>query len=139
MNNMQEKRETLLPPPELLERYEGISKGLCKDLIELVKKEQEHRHKIQDRYFMHFRLGQIFGAIFLIYVISMIFALAKNGFLTEAYSMGSLFGVLIILILIQYRKDRTSGMMKNHNNNKHFNRNHKRHFHSRNNQHNTGK
>ena len=33
MNNMQQK-ETLLPPPELLERYEGISKGLSKDLVD---------------------------------------------------------------------------------------------------------
>ena len=61
MNNLQqEKKETLLPPPELLERYEGISKGLSKDLVELVKKEQEHRHKLQDKYLAHFRYGKIF-------------------------------------------------------------------------------
>ena len=78
MNNIQQK-ETLLPPPELLERYEGISKGLSKDLVDLIKKEQEHRHALQDKYLMHFRIGQIFGAIFLIYIISMVFETAKNG------------------------------------------------------------
>ena len=69
----QEKKETLLPPPELLERYESISKGLSKDLVELVKKEQEHRHKLQDKYLMHFRCGQFFGALFLIAVIYLVF------------------------------------------------------------------
>ncbi|HSQ97406.1 MAG TPA: DUF2335 domain-containing protein [Rickettsiales bacterium] len=137
MNNIQEKKETLLPPPELLERYENISKGLCKDLVELIKKEQTHRHKLQDKYLMNFRIGQIFGAAFLIYIITMIFELAKNGFLTTSYIMAGLFGVLILLVLSQYKRDRSNGFVKN--NNKNFNRNHKRHFHSRNNQHNIGK
>ena len=97
MNNIQQK-ETLLPPPELLERYEGISKGLSKDLVDLIKKEQEHRHALQDKYLMHFRIGQIFGAIFLIYIISMVFETAKNGNFAIAYLMAGLFGLLIVLI-----------------------------------------
>ncbi len=113
MNIIQEKRETLLPPPELLERYENISKGLSKDLVDLVKKEQIHRHKLQDRYLMHFRLGQIFGSLFLIYIIYMIFDLAKTGNFTIAYLMSAMFGLLIVLILLQYKKDKLSAIIRN--------------------------
>ncbi|MDD2840024.1 MAG: DUF2335 domain-containing protein, partial [Rickettsiales bacterium] len=113
MNNMQEKRETLLPPPELLERYENISKGLSRDLLTLVKNEQEHRHKLQDKYFMHFRIGQIFGAVFLLYIISMVFELAKAGNIAIAYLMAGLFGLLIVLILFQYKKDKIQGITNN--------------------------
>ena len=115
MNIIQEKKETLLPPPELLERYEGISKGLSKDLVELVKNEQIHRHKLQDKYLMHFRLGQIFGSLFLICVIYMIFDLAKNGNPTVAYFMTAIFGLLIVLILLQYKKDKLSAIIRNSN------------------------
>lgn len=132
MNNMQEKRETLLPPPELLERYENISKGLSKELIELVKKEQEHRHKLQDKYLMHFRIGQIFGAIFLLYIISMIFELAKDGNIAIAYLMAGLFGLLIVLILFQYKKDKIRGITQNLNRNSNRNYNNRRHYQPRN-------
>ncbi len=123
MNNIQEKKETLLPPPELLERYENISKGLSKELLELVKKEQEHRHKLQDKYLIHFRIGQIFGAIFLLYIVSMIFELAKTGNIAIAYLMAGLFGLLIVLILFQYKKDRIHGITRNLNRNNNSNRN----------------
>lgn len=115
MNIIQEKRETLLPPPELLEKYENISKGLSKDLVELVKKEQLHRHKLQDKYLMHFRLGQIFGSLFLVYTIYMIFDLAKTGHFTVAYLMSAMFGLLIVLILLQYKKDKLSAVIRNSN------------------------
>ena len=113
MNIVQEKKETLLPPPELLERYENISAGLSKDLVELVKNEQLHRHKLQDRYLMHFRLGQIFGSLFLIYVVYSIFELAKDGEFALAYLMTAMFGLLIALILSQYRKDKLSAVIRN--------------------------
>jgi len=132
MHNMQEKKETLLPPPELLERYENISKGLSKDLIDLIKKEQEHRHKLQDKYFMHFRIGQIFGGIFLLYIISMVFELAREGYIAMAYSMAGLFGFLIILILFEYKKDRINGINKNLSRNLNRNHNNRRHYQQRN-------
>lgn len=113
MNTVQEKKETLLPPPELLERYESISAGLSKDLVELIKNEQLHRHKLQDKYLMHFRLGQIFGSLFLIYVVYMIFNLAINGNFAVAYLMTAMFGLLIVLILSQYRKDKLSAVIRN--------------------------
>ena len=106
MNNNQDKKEMLLPPAELLERYDNISKGLSKELVSLILKEQEHRHKIQNQYLMHFRLGQIFGASFLIYIIYKIFELIKNNQNNVAYTLIGVFGFLIVLILYQYRKDK---------------------------------
>ena len=134
MHNTQEKRETLLPPPELLERYENISKGLSKELLDLVKKEQEHRHKLQDKYLMHFRIGQIFGAIFLLYIISMIFELAQQGNIAIAYLMAGLFGLLLVLILFQYKKDIIKGITQNlnRNSNKMHHHNNRRHYQPRN-------
>lgn len=113
MNNIQEKKETLLPPPELLERYESISKGLSKELVGLVKKEQEHRHKLQEKYLLHFRCGQLFGSLFLLYVIFMIFDLARHGDFALAYLMAAMFGLLIVLILLQYKKDKISAIIRN--------------------------
>ena len=114
MNNMtQEKKEILLPPPELLERYESISKGLSKDLVEIVKKEQMHRHELQDKYLFHFRLGQLFGSLFLLATIYGIFDLAKSGHCIPAYIMMAIFGLLIVLILAQYKKDKSSAIIRN--------------------------
>jgi len=126
MNTVQERKdserkETLLPPPELLERYEEISKGLSKDLVELVKNEQNHRHKLQDAYLMHFRMGQAFGACFLLFVIYKIFEIANNGNLGMAYAMSAMFGLLIVLILLQYKKDKLSAVMRNSNRNNYNN------------------
>lgn len=112
-NTSQERKETLLPPPELLERYENISKGLSKELVELVKKEQEHRHNLQNKYLTHFRYGQIFGSIFLIYILYMIFDLAQSGYVKLSYSLSVIFGILIILILMQYKKDKLSAVIRN--------------------------
>lgn len=137
MNTNQEKREperkeTLLPPPELLERYEGISKGLSKELVNLVKREQEHRHRLQNAYLMHFKMGQIFGAAFLIYVIYKIFEIATVGNIAVAYAMTAMFGLLIVLILLQYKKDKLSAVMrnsgKNFNNNRRFNNGYKKSY-----------
>ena len=130
MNNLQqEKKETLLPPPELLERYEGISKGLSKDLVELVKKEQEHRHKLQDKYLAHFRYGQIFGSAFLIFVLYIIFDLAKYGYAKTAYGLAIIFGVLIIFILMQYKKDKLNAVRNaNKKNIRRQNNNHRRNY-----------
>ena len=112
-SNTNTRKETLLPPPELLERYEEVSKGLSKDLIDLVKAEQEHRHKLQDKYLMHFRLGQLFGAMFLLYSIYKITELAKAGNTVVAYTLSGIFGFLIVLILMQYKKDKLSAIIRN--------------------------
>lgn len=51
-----QKRNTLiaafrgpLPPPSLLNEYDSIVPGSAKDIVEMVKKEQEHRHYIQKK------------------------------------------------------------------------------------------
>lgn len=124
--NNNERRETLLPPPELLERYEGISKGLSKNLIDLVKDEQKHRHRLQKKYLNHFRCGQFFGGMFLMYIMFMIFDLARYGDFALAYFMCAMFGLLIVLILMQYKKDKLSAVIRNSNKNIQQNNNNRR-------------
>ena len=119
MNNNNQK-ESLLPPPELLERYELISKGLSKELVNLIKKEQEHRHKMQKKYLMHFRIGQFFGCLFLITIIYGIFELIKNKDYLFAYITLAIFSFIILLILFQYRKDKLLATIKNSNKNKFY-------------------
>ena len=43
MNKNTQQKENLLPSPELLEKYESIYKGISKDLIELIKVEQDQK------------------------------------------------------------------------------------------------
>ena len=117
MNINQEKKESLLPPPELLERYEQISKGLSKNLVDLVKKEQDHRHKLQNKYLLHFRIGQFFGIIILSYIVYSIFDLFKNEKTIPAYILTTVFVALILFILGQYRKDRLKAVAKKSDNN----------------------
>lgn len=117
MNNIEEKKDILLPPPELLERYESIYKGMSKDLVKLVEKEQEHRHEMQNKYLMHFKCGQFFGGIFLTAIIFMIFCLILHHHYEMGLIMTAMFGLLIILILIQYRKDKNNAIMKKSMNN----------------------
>ena len=130
MNNNTQK-ESLLPPPELLERYELIQKGLSKEFLDLVKKEQEHRHRMQNKYLFHFRIGQIFGASFLLYVIYGIFNLIKEGKLIPAYCTLGIFAIIILFILIQYRKDKLNAIIKNSKrfNNKFHNNTYRSNYH----------
>lgn len=131
MNN-EERKDSLLPPPELLERYESVYKGITKDLVKLVEKEQGHRHALQKKYLNHFRCGQFFGGVFFTAVIFSIFCLAKEHHIEMAYAMSAMFGLLIVLILMQYRKDKNNAIMrKSMNNNR--NNNNRRNNNSNNN------
>lgn len=122
MNNMQEKKEMLLPPPELLERYESVSKGLANNLVDLVKKEQEHRHRLQNKYLTHFRLGQLCGIAVVLYVVYEIFDLVKRGQTNIAYIMSGIFALMFLLILAQYKKDKFSASVRNQHRNGNSNR-----------------
>lgn len=123
MTISQEKNEAILPPVELLEKYEKISKGLSKELVSLLKKEQEHRHKMQKMYLRNFRLGQLFGAAFLLFMILVIFELAKNGSTDVSCIMSAVLGILMILIAYKHKKDRANNFKRNFNKNHFFKKN----------------
>jgi uncharacterized membrane protein len=106
VNNNIKKDEPLLPPSELLKRYDEVYKGLTKELVELVKKEQEQRHRIQNFYLWHFRLGQVCGVAFLFYIFKNIFDLINNGNLNVAYILIGIFTLIFFFSIYQYKKSR---------------------------------
>ena len=103
-NNLQEQKDSLLPPPEILVRYQEL--GINDDLIELVKAEQKHRHMLQNKYQLSYRVGQIFGLLICLSFISGIFKLASNGYKTEAYIFFGLFSLLLIIITLLLRTNK---------------------------------
>lgn len=57
----------ILPPPSILEAYEGLSEGAADKLFTMAEQEQSHRHEWENRYLSSharaYRFGQFFGVI----------------------------------------------------------------------------
>ena len=94
-NNLNDnnKKDSLLPPPEILVKYEEL--GIGEDLINLIKKEQEHRHILQNKYFRVYLFGQILGFLTFLLFIYEIFKLVRIDYIREAYIMFGLFASYI--------------------------------------------
>ena len=104
-NSNLEQKDSLLPPPEILVKYQELGKG--DDIIKLVKKEQEHRHLLQKKYQTNYRMGQIFGFILCALIIINIFSLLKAGMKIESYIMLGVFSLLTIIICFVTRTKKT--------------------------------
>ena len=120
----QYKMDTTLPPAELLERYERVAKGSSEELIKLLRIEQEHRHKLQRRYSISYRMGQIFSLIFNVYLVTLI---AKMYFLSEKGSIALyvVIGFYILFLLIsvmESKSDRKALTLKTLQNQRNFER-----------------
>ena len=105
-NNNLEQKDSLLPPPEILVKYQELGKG--DDIIKLVKKEQEHRHLLQKKYQTNYRMGQLFGFILCALIIVNIFSLLKAGMKIESYIMLGIFSLLTIIICFITRTKKAS-------------------------------
>jgi uncharacterized membrane protein len=103
-NTSEERIDSLLPPPELLERYNEL--GLGTNLVELVKAEQEHRHKLQRKYAMSYRIGQLGSLAIILYYLTGIFRLVEKGFVKEAYSITAIMSLLVLVVVIILRRKR---------------------------------
>lgn len=114
-NSSQERKDSLLPPPEILTKYEEL--GIGEDLIDLVQKEQEHRHNLQKKYLKAYRTGQLFSYILSLLFLYGIFILVKLDYVREAYVIMGLFVVLIIAITLIIRLDKKPSSRKNSNSN----------------------
>lgn len=75
-NRPNSHNQNTLPSARTLEDYENVTPGATNKLLEMAKKEQDHRHSWQDRYLkshnFSYRLGQVFGIIYnlsLLYVV----------------------------------------------------------------------
>jgi uncharacterized membrane protein len=111
---VQHKIDTTLPPVELLERYERVAKGSSTELIKLIKEEQEHRHKLQCRYSISYRMGQIFSLLFNVYLVTLIakmYLLSEKGSVALYVVIG--FYVLFLLIsVMESKSDRKALTLK---------------------------
>lgn len=105
-NNNTEK--SLLPSPELLSKYKEL--GLGDNLIKLVREEQKHRHSLQKKYLLTYRLGQLFGFILMLFFIKSVFDLVNKGFVKEAYFLSILFILSTLVIVIILRVNNKIGL-----------------------------
>lgn len=68
--NNRVNKTSILPPSNILEKYEDLAPGSAEKIIDMVDIEQDHRHKFENRALtasiISYRLGQIFGFIFLL-------------------------------------------------------------------------
>lgn len=103
INNIQEPKDSLLPPPEILVKYQEL--GINEDLLDLVKAEQEHRHILQKKYQLSYRMGQLFGFILSLVFILGIFKLINNSYITEAYIISGIFVITLIVLTMLVRKN----------------------------------
>ena len=112
-NNLQnqDKVDAFLPPVELIQKYEEL--GIGKDLMSVVRDEQEHRHRIQKKYIFCYILGQIASLVLSVFVFLGIYKLTLNGFKTEAYTFLTVYVLLFIFAFIKARKDRARSISNN--------------------------
>jgi uncharacterized membrane protein len=113
-NQNTQKRDAVLPPPEVLERYEKTLPGSADALIKLVKDEQDHRHQLQNKYLKSYRLGQILSFIFNIFFIAIIAKMYKympaDSIVPHILLGAYLF--IFLVSLIESRSDRKAIMLK---------------------------
>lgn len=101
----------ILPPPSILEAYNDIVPESADQLFEMSEAEQRHRHDWENNYLQHhilsYRIGQLFGLITVISLITAIVLLSYNGNTNEAKYLtiaGFLSITLISLLSIRGRK-----------------------------------
>ena len=107
-NNINNMEKELLPSPELLAKYKEL--GLGEDLAKLVKEEQEHRHNLQKKYLINYRIGQLFGFILILFFLKLVFGLVEKGFRTEAYVLSGVYVLSTLIIVIILRVNNRMGL-----------------------------
>ncbi len=101
-------KDPLLPPAELIEKYKDL--GLGENLVELVKVEQKHRHELQKKYLINYRLGQIFGFIIILFFLKSVFDLVKYDYKIEAYILSSILSISTLIIIAILRVNNKIGL-----------------------------
>ncbi len=118
-NNM--NKDPLLPPAELLAKYKDL--GLGENLVELVREEQKHRHELQKKYLINYRLGQIFGFIIILFFLKSVFDLVRYDYKIEAYILSSILSISTLIIIMVLRFNNKVGLKNRIAAKKRFNNN----------------
>jgi uncharacterized membrane protein len=94
----------ILPSSRILEEYEAIAPGSVGKLVDMAKKEQEHRHSWQDRYLnshnITYRSGQLFGAVYNLLLLYVIYDLSQTGNKLLAFNLFLINALLIGLAIV---------------------------------------
>ena len=103
--NIQSKSpHNILPAPKILEEYEYLAPGSTNKLLEMAKKEQEHRHSWQDRYLkfhsFSYKIGLLFGFIYNVGLLFLIYNLIKQGDQSLALKLFVVNALLIVFAII---------------------------------------
>ena len=103
-SNNRDNSHNILPPSRVLESYEDIAPGSVNKLLELAKKEQEHRHSWQDRYLkfhsFSYKTGLVFSFLYSIAFLAMIFALIKSGEKSLALKLFVVYAALVVFAIV---------------------------------------
>lgn len=107
-NNKKHQREprsnNTLYPARILEQYENIESGSANRLLDLAKKEQDHRHSWQDRYLkfhnFSYKAGLVCGFIYNIALLALIYKLIEGDKPKLALKLFVVNAILIAFALI---------------------------------------
>ncbi len=93
----------ILPSANILEEYENIAPGSVTKLIEMARKEQEHRHEWQDKHLVvHGKIhkwGQIFAFVYNLILLYAVWCIANSGNIDLALKLFVINACLMILAL----------------------------------------
>ena len=97
----------ILPSPRILEEYDKLYPGSAKELFNMAKEEQKHRHQWQSKYLTYHntshRFGQFFAIIYNILILSLVtrlFIIGQSEMAVRIFSVNAL--LITIAILITY-------------------------------------
>lgn len=101
-NVVRKKYQHILPPIEMLEHYEELNPGTLDKLLEMAKKEQNHRHSIDlitiEKYNKATKLGRMFSLVFvaLISVTSLMLVAAGSVFVAAIFAFSAFACITIV-------------------------------------------
>jgi uncharacterized membrane protein len=97
----------MLPSSKVLESYEAIAPGSVQKLIDMAKKEQDHRHSWQDKYLkfhnLSYRFGQFFGIIYnfaLLFLVIHLIKIEEKSLAIKLFSINA--GLIVFAILVTF-------------------------------------
>jgi len=87
-----ERPADFLPHPETLEAYDYVIEGSAERILQLIEKEQRHRHNLEQKALASqiagYYLGQILAAAVALAVLSVVVMLTMNGQVMPAVFLG---------------------------------------------------
>ncbi len=98
------RTQGILPAPGILESYEEIAPGSVEKILQFVKQEQEHRHRVDSQYIKMlantYRMGQLLAfllAVIVLYVSVLLITEGHTAFAASVLVFGFVLDVIILL------------------------------------------